>query len=148
VPTQTGPVAPSVTNATDVTAAPTIAAGQGEPPADLVVKDLVVGGGDAATSASTVSVHYVGVLWKNGSEFDASRSNGTGQPLVFPLDQVIPGFARGIQGMKVGGRRELVIPPHLGYGPQGGRPPVIAADDTRGDNLRMCRDAGSSGSST
>jgi peptidylprolyl isomerase len=130
VPTATHSAAPAVTNATDLSKAPVIAPGQGKPPNELVVQDLVVGTGATASSSSTVSVHYVGALWNNGKTFDSSRANGNGQPLIFPLDQVIPGFAQGIDGMKVGGRRELVIPPALGYGPQGGSPPLIAADDT------------------
>jgi peptidylprolyl isomerase len=90
-----------------------------EPPADLVVTDLVEGEGDEATAGSTVSVHYVGVAHSTGEEFDASYNRGT--PLQFRLGigQVIAGWDQGVQGMKVGGRRQLVIPPHLGYGDRG-----------------------------
>jgi peptidylprolyl isomerase len=90
-----------------------------EPPADLVVTDVTVGDGAEATSGSTVSVHYVGVAHSSGEEFDASYNRGA--PLQFRLGvgQVIEGWDAGVQGMKVGGRRQLVIPPHLGYGDRG-----------------------------
>ncbi len=91
----------------------------GEAPTDLEVTDLVEGDGAEATSGSTVSVHYVGVAHSSGEEFDASYNRGT--PLQFRLGvgQVISGWDTGVQGMKVGGRRRLVIPPHLGYGDRG-----------------------------
>ncbi len=90
-----------------------------DPPAELVVTDLVEGDGDEASAGSTVSVHYVGVAHSTGEEFDASYNRGT--PLSFRLGggQVIAGWDQGVQGMKVGGRRQLVIPPHLGYGDRG-----------------------------
>ena len=90
-----------------------------EPPTDLVITDLTVGEGAEATSGSTVSVHYVGVAHSTGEEFDASYNRG--EPLQFRLGigQVIAGWDTGVQGMKVGGRRQLVIPPHLGYGDRG-----------------------------
>lgn len=89
------------------------------PPTDLVITDLSVGDGDEATAGKTVSVHYVGVALSTGEEFDASYNRGT--PLQFRLGigQVIAGWDTGVQGMKVGGRRQLVIPPHLGYGDRG-----------------------------
>jgi peptidylprolyl isomerase len=91
----------------------------GPPPTDLAVTDLTEGSGDEATSGSTVSVHYVGVALSTGEEFDASYNRGA--PLDFRLGvgQVISGWDQGVQGMKVGGRRKLVIPPHLGYGDRG-----------------------------
>ena len=90
-----------------------------DPPADLVVSDLTLGDGAEATAGSTVSVHYVGVAHSTGEEFDASYGRGT--PLQFRLGigQVISGWDQGVVGMKVGGRRQLVIPPHLGYGDRG-----------------------------
>jgi peptidylprolyl isomerase len=90
-----------------------------EPPADLVVTDLVEGDGAEATAGSTVLVHYVGVAHSTGEEFDASYNRG--EPLQFRLGigQVIQGWDTGVQGMKVGGRRQLVIPPQLGYGDRG-----------------------------
>ncbi|WP_203338381.1 FKBP-type peptidyl-prolyl cis-trans isomerase [Nocardioides limicola] len=89
------------------------------PPTDLVVTEVTVGDGAEATAGSTVSVHYVGVAHSTGEEFDASYNRGT--PLQFRLGvgQVISGWDTGVQGMKVGGRRQLVIPPHLGYGDRG-----------------------------
>ncbi|MFZ2013041.1 MAG: FKBP-type peptidyl-prolyl cis-trans isomerase [Nocardioides sp.] len=90
-----------------------------EPPADLVITDLVEGDGAEATAGSTVLVHYVGVAHSTGEEFDASYNRG--EPLQFRLGigQVIQGWDAGVQGMKVGGRRQLVIPPQLGYGDRG-----------------------------
>jgi peptidylprolyl isomerase len=91
----------------------------GPPPADLEVTELTEGQGAEATAGSTVSVHYVGVAHSTGEEFDASYNRGA--PLEFRLGvgQVIAGWDQGVQGMKVGGRRRLVIPPHLGYGDRG-----------------------------
>ncbi|GAA2437949.1 FKBP-type peptidyl-prolyl cis-trans isomerase [Streptomyces macrosporus] len=91
----------------------------GEPPADLEIKDIWEGDGPVAKAGDTVSVHYVGVAFSTGEEFDASWNRGT--PLRFQLGvgQVIPGWDRGVQGMKVGGRRQLTIPPHLAYGDRG-----------------------------
>ncbi len=92
---------------------------EGPPPADLEVTDLAEGEGTEATAGKTVSVHYVGVAHSTGEEFDASYNRG--EPLKFQLGvgQVIPGWDQGVAGMKVGGRRQLVIPPHLGYGDRG-----------------------------
>ncbi|MDT3440121.1 MULTISPECIES: FKBP-type peptidyl-prolyl cis-trans isomerase [unclassified Pseudofrankia] len=89
------------------------------PPADLVVKDVVEGDGAPAVAGRNVSVHYVGVAHSSGEEFDASYNRG--EPFRFRLGagQVIAGWDQGVQGMKVGGRRQLVIPPHLGYGTRG-----------------------------
>jgi peptidylprolyl isomerase len=104
---------------------PVVKPPSGPAPAKLAVKDLVVGTGPAAKSGETVSVNYVGVLYKGGKEFDASWKRN--QPLTFPLGQgqVIPGWDQGVPGMKVGGRRELIIPAALAYGAQGsqGIPP-------------------------
>ena len=98
---------------------PSVDAGAGAPPADLVVEDISVGGGAEATPGSTVTVHYVGVSHASGKEFDASWNRS--QPFSFPLGggKVIAGWDRGVAGMKVGGRRRLVIPPHLAYGDRG-----------------------------
>jgi peptidylprolyl isomerase len=98
-------------------------------PAELVVIDDVVGDGDEATAGRTVSVHYVGVSWSNGRQFDASWDRM--EPFQFPLGQgyVIKGWDEGVQGMKVGGRRTLHIPPQLGYGAQGAGG-VIAPNET------------------
>jgi len=86
-------------------------------PRDLVVEDITIGSGDEATADSQVTVHYVGVAYSTGEEFDSSWSRN--EPIAFGLNQVIAGWQQGIPGMKVGGRRKLVIPPHLGYGDRG-----------------------------
>jgi peptidylprolyl isomerase len=91
----------------------------GEPPADLEIKDIWEGTGPVAKAGDTVSVHYVGVAFSSGEEFDASWNRGA--PLQFRLGvgQVIAGWDQGVQGMKVGGRRQLTIPAHLAYGDRG-----------------------------
>jgi FKBP-type peptidyl-prolyl cis-trans isomerase len=97
-------------------------------PKKLVTDDLIVGKGPAAKSGDQLSVQYVGVLNKNGKEFDSSWK--TGQPFEFQVGQgmVIPGWDEGIPGMKVGGRRRLVIPAKLAYGAQGS-PPTIGPNE-------------------
>jgi peptidylprolyl isomerase len=90
-----------------------------EPPADLVITDVTEGDGAEATSGSTVSVHYVGVAHSTGEEFDASYNRGTPLQFRIGVGQVIQGWDQGVEGMKVGGRRQLVIPPQLGYGDRG-----------------------------
>ena len=91
----------------------------GEPPADLVVEDLEQGSGAEAKSGMNVLVHYVGVAWSDGQQFDASWDRQ--DPFEFGLGrgQVIAGWDQGVAGMKVGGRRRITIPPHLGYGDRG-----------------------------
>jgi peptidylprolyl isomerase len=91
----------------------------GPPPADLEITDIWEGDGKVASAGDTVKVHYVGVAHSTGEEFDASWNRG--EPLEFRLGagQVIAGWDQGVQGMKVGGRRQLVIPPHLAYGDHG-----------------------------
>jgi peptidylprolyl isomerase len=99
------------------------------PPDDLEITDISDGDGAEATTGSTVVAHYVGVAHSTGEEFDASWNRG--EPLAFRLGvgQVIPGWDQGIAGMKVGGRRQLVIPPHLAYGDKGAGT-VIAPGET------------------
>ncbi|WP_017608970.1 FKBP-type peptidyl-prolyl cis-trans isomerase [Nocardiopsis xinjiangensis] len=91
----------------------------GPPPADLQVTDLKIGEGEQAGHGSTVQVHYVGVSHSTGEEFDASWNRG--EPLSFRVGSgmVISGWDQGVMGMRVGGRRQLVIPPHLAYGERG-----------------------------
>ena len=91
----------------------------GDIPFDLGVEDLVVGDGAEAVAGTKVSVHYVGVAFSTGDEFDASWNRG--QPFEFKLGkgQVIPGWDQGFAGMKVGGTRVLTIPPNMGYGAHG-----------------------------
>ncbi|HZE67210.1 MAG TPA: FKBP-type peptidyl-prolyl cis-trans isomerase [Sporichthyaceae bacterium] len=117
------PGMPEVTNAADLKKEPTIAKGTGKAPDKLVIRDLVVGTGQAAVASDTVNVRYVGTLYVNGKKFDASWKYGT-DPATFPLARVVPGFAGGIVGMKVGGRREIVIPGDLGYGTTGSPPDI------------------------
>lgn len=108
---------------------PVITVPDSPPPADLVTIDDVVGGGAEATPGTTVTVHYVGVSWSTGRQFDASWDRN--DPLQFGLGagQVIEGWDAGVAGMKVGGRRTLHIPPHMGYGAQGAGG-VIAPNET------------------
>jgi peptidylprolyl isomerase len=91
----------------------------GEPPSDLEITDIWEGDGAEAKAGDRVQVHYVGVAYSTGEQFDASWDRG--DPLEFQLGvgQVIQGWDRGVQGMKVGGRRQLVIPPGLAYGDRG-----------------------------
>jgi peptidylprolyl isomerase len=107
----------------DLTAPTQAGPGNGEPPTELLLEDVVVGEGPAATPADTVDVRYTGTLWTDGSVFDSSWSRGD-EPIQFPLSGVIDGFAQGIDGMAPGGRRVIVMPPDLAYGenPQGGAP--------------------------
>ncbi|MEE1794067.1 FKBP-type peptidyl-prolyl cis-trans isomerase [Streptomyces sp. BE308] len=102
----------------------------GEPPVDLQIKDIWEGDGPVAKAGDSVSVHYVGVAFSTGEEFDASWNRGT--PLRFQLGagQVISGWDQGVQGMKVGGRRELTIPAHLAYGDHGAGGGSIAPGET------------------
>ncbi|MEV8527713.1 MULTISPECIES: FKBP-type peptidyl-prolyl cis-trans isomerase [unclassified Streptomyces] len=92
---------------------------EGQPPADLEIKEVWEGDGAVAKAGDFVKVHYVGVAFSTGEEFDASWNRGN--PLEFKLGagQVIEGWDKGIQGMKVGGRRRLTIPAHLAYGDRG-----------------------------
>jgi peptidylprolyl isomerase len=99
---------------------PVIDKPEGAAPADLVINDIWVGDGAEAKPGQTVQVHYVGVAHSTGEEFDASWNRGSA-PFSFPLGagRVIAGWDQGVVGMKVGGRRQLTIPAHLGYGQQG-----------------------------
>jgi peptidylprolyl isomerase len=92
---------------------------EGEPPAELKITDIWEGDGAVAKAGDTVQVHYVGVAYSTGEEFDTSWSRGA--PLEFRLGvgQVIAGWDQGVQGMRVGGRRQLIIPPGLAYGDRG-----------------------------
>jgi peptidylprolyl isomerase len=90
----------------------------GPEPTELVIRDIEIGTGAEAQRGSTVDVHYLGVDFESGEEFDSSWSRN--QSIDFPLNNLIKGWQEGIPGMKVGGRRELICPPHLAYGPAGG----------------------------
>lgn len=101
----------------------------GEPPADLVIDDIVVGDGAELKAGDVAHVHYVGVAFSSGEEFDSSWNRGT--PLSFPvgMGRVIQGWDQGLLGMKIGGRRQLTIPAHLAYGDRGAGG-VIAPGET------------------
>ena len=101
----------------------------GEAPTDLVVEDLVVGTGAEATRGSRATVHYVGVAHSTGEQFDASWDRDEAFSFAVGAGQVIAGWDNGVAGMRVGGRRRLVIPPHLGYGDRGA-PGAIAPGET------------------
>jgi peptidylprolyl isomerase len=114
----------------DLASKPQPQKGKGAAPSRLVAQDLIVGKGKKAATGDLVSVQYVGVLFDNGKEFDASwKGKRPGQPFQFQLGggQVIPGWDQGVAGMRVGGRRKLIIPPDLAYGAQG-YPPDIPAN--------------------
>jgi len=118
--------APTVSG--DMSAKPEIPAPEGSPPSELISEDVVVGEGQAAKPGDHVEVHYVGVSHSSGKQFDASWDRG--RPFDFPLGggRVIKGWDFGVTGMRVGGRRTLVIPPELGYGSRAMGP--IAANET------------------
>lgn len=97
------------------------------PPTSLQVQDEVVGDGAEAKAGDSVTVNYVGVAWSTGEEFDSTWERG--EPAESSLGQLVPGFNQGVAGMKVGGRRRIVIPPDLAYGAEG-RPPTIAPNET------------------
>ncbi|MEF2975828.1 FKBP-type peptidyl-prolyl cis-trans isomerase [Subtercola sp. YIM 133946] len=103
---------------TDLTTKPELDAPDGPAPETLEIVDIVEGDGPEATAGSTVDVHYLGVDYESGDEFDSSWSRGAS--INFPLRQLIAGWQQGIPGMKVGGRRKLTVPPELAYGPAGG----------------------------
>lgn len=130
--TGTSPEAPESTSPAAPAAAgskPKVQVPKGAPPKQLEIKDLRPGSGDQAKAGAQVTVQYVGVLFKSGKQFDASWDRG--EPFSFTLGrgEVIPGWDQGVEGMKVGGRRELIIPPKLGYG-SAGFPPTIPPNET------------------
>jgi peptidylprolyl isomerase len=108
---------------------PKVTVPKGAPPKKLEIKEIEAGSGAEAKSGDEVTVQYVGVNYKNGKEFDSSWSRN--EPFSFNLGagEVIPGWDQGVEGMKVGGRRELIIPPSLAYG-EAGAPPAIAPNET------------------
>lgn len=108
---------------------PKVTVPKGAPPKQLQINDIETGNGAEAKSGDQVTVHYLGVGYDSGEEFDSSWSRS--QPFAFGLGagMVIPGWEQGIEGMKVGGRRELTIPPNLAYG-SAGSPPVIGPNET------------------
>ena len=97
----------------------------GDIPFDLGIEDIIVGDGDEAAAGKVVSVHYVGVAFSTGEEFDASWNRGQAFSFKLGKGQVIPGWDAGVQGMKVGGRRKLTIPSAMAYGARGAGGGVI-----------------------
>jgi peptidylprolyl isomerase len=119
--TSQAPVAQAAAGTTDLTKKPQIEIPDGPPPCNLVISDIVKGTGAEAVSGQQITVKYVGVTYPDGNEFDASWGR---EDFTFQLGagMVIGGWDQGFTGMKVGGRRQLVIPPELGYGPEGSGP--------------------------
>ena len=133
-----GPAATTGPSATTAGPAPTGGASSTKPvvdvpsgpaPTTLQIKDLIVGTGSAAAAGQNVTVQYVGVDYATKKQFDASWDRGQPFPFVLGQGQVIQGWDQGVVGMKVGGRRELIIPPGLAYGAQGS-PPAIGPNAT------------------
>ena len=119
----------AATQAESAKTKPKVKVPNGPPPKKLEIKDLETGSGAEAKAGDEVTVQYVGVSYKSGKEFDASWDRN--EPFTFQLGagMVIPGWDKGVEGMKVGGRRELIIPPNLAYGPEGA-PPAIGPNET------------------
>jgi FKBP-type peptidyl-prolyl cis-trans isomerase len=109
---------------------PKVTVPKGAPPKKLEIKEIEEGSGAEAKAGDEVSVQYIGVGYESGKEFDSSWSRNA-EPFAFSLGagRVIPGWDQGVEGMKVGGRRELIIPPELAYG-EAGSPPVIGKNET------------------
>ena len=120
-------VLPAVGNATNLQLEPVISAATAPIPSALATRDLVTGTGTAAVASSTAVIQYVGASYTTGQNFDTSWQHCAAA--TFPLSGAVPGFAQGIVGMKVGGRREIVIPASLGYGASG-NPPAVAPNET------------------
>jgi peptidylprolyl isomerase len=115
----------------DTKAKPEIPAPQGDPPPELVIRDIVPGKGPKAKAGDEMSMQYAGNSWSTGQQFDASWDRGA-QPFTFQLGagMVIPGWDQGLVGMRKGGRRLLIIPPEMGYGPNGTPDGTIAPNET------------------
>lgn len=108
----------------DLSTEPTIAVPKGPAPTKLVTKDLITGTGKTATAGATITVNYVGVLYKTGKTFDSSWQRHQAFTTALANGNVIAGWVQGIVGMKVGGRRELIIPANLAYGAKGSPPSI------------------------
>jgi peptidylprolyl isomerase len=132
-PTTTTPAAASTPTSGPLSTAPKVTKPTGTAPTSLVIKNIITGTGAVAKASDEITVNYVGALYSNGSVFGTSWSDGgaKGVPFQFELGvgDVIPGWDQGLVGMRVGGRRELIIPPSLGYG-SAGSPPKIPANAT------------------
>ncbi|MEQ8834029.1 MAG: FKBP-type peptidyl-prolyl cis-trans isomerase [Miltoncostaeaceae bacterium] len=114
---------------TDTSMKPSVTIPEGEPSFELELEDIVVGEGEEATAGRIAEVHYVGVAWSTGSQFDASWDRGQTFKFALGKGQVIAGWDEGVTGMRVGGRRRITIPPRLGYGKRGAGN-VIGPDET------------------
>ena len=130
-PIEAEKVPPPAGATTDLKTKPVIAPGKGPAPKALQYSDIVVGDGEEAKTGDQVQVKYVGAIYETGKEFDSSWSRGPDETLPFGICRqgVVPGFAVGPSGMKVGGRRQIVLPPEYGYGAEGS-PPAIPANST------------------
>ncbi len=129
-PTQaSGSAAPESSGDASNRGKPEVALPDGEPPQQLEETDLIEGTGKEAKSGDQVTVQYVGVGYESGEEFDSSWSRAKPFPFTLGAGEVIPGWDQGVEGMKVGGQRELIIPPELAYGEEG-RPPAIGPNET------------------
>ena len=113
----------------DIHTKPVITVPEGAPPSDLVIEDLVEGDGPEAKAGMQVTVDYAGVDWSDGFEFDASWNRNDTFTFSLGAGQVIAGWDQGVQGMKVGGRRRITIPPDMAYGSRGAGG-VIGPDET------------------
>ena len=124
-------VSPPAGATTDLATKPVVAPGTAPAPTELQYADIVEGDGEQAQTGDQVLVKYVGAIYETGKEFDSSWSRGAEETFPFGICRqgVVPGFAVGPTGMKVGGRRQITIPPELGYGAQG-NPPAIPANAT------------------
>jgi peptidylprolyl isomerase len=115
----------------DTKTKPEVPAPQGDPPPELVVRDVVRGKGPKAKAGDQVAMQYVGLSWSNGQQFDASWDRGAEPfPLQLGAGMVIPGWDQGLIGLRKGGRRLLIIPPEMGYGAQGTPDGSIAPNET------------------
>ncbi len=123
-----GPAGKMTTTTLNITK-PTVTVPDTPPPTSLQIKDVTAGTGAEAKAGSSVQVHYVGVSYSTKKEFDSSWKANKTFSFVLGAGNVIPGWDKGVAGMKVGGRRQLTIPPDLGYGAQGS-PPVIGPNET------------------
>jgi FKBP-type peptidyl-prolyl cis-trans isomerase len=109
---------------------PVVTVPKGPPPTTLVTRDLILGTGDFAVPGKTVTINWVGVHYSTGKEFDSSWRTGHTFPFVLGGEEVVPGWDQGVVGMRVGGRRELVIPPDLAYGAEGDQSHTIGPNET------------------
>jgi peptidylprolyl isomerase len=115
----------------DTKTKPEVPAPQGDPPPELVIRDIVPGKGPKAKAGDELTMQYVGISWSTGQQFDASWDRGA-EPFAFQLGagMVIPGWDQGLVGLRKGGRRLLIIPPDMGYGPEGTPDGTIAPNET------------------